>query len=220
MARVKRSTIQHQREEKSEPAKMIAKSANLSLKIIVSSGTHDRDRTYEEYIRDITAALKAIGVDYVTPAGGYYIVDGKVCLPEDYDSETQNRKPGTHPPLWAMTDADREQAKILERIEQQKSYPALSRQPPNLRTSAETPKTSRVSTGATRSAIGRRSAYDWDSRPKSTKDLVSVAPVVDEDVPDLEWDVSDVDDVETVDKVTQAATVKLRKTAKRVTRKR
>ena len=33
--------------------------------------------------------------------GEHYILDGKVCLPEDYDEKAQNFKPGAVPPTWA-----------------------------------------------------------------------------------------------------------------------
>jgi hypothetical protein len=226
MSRVKRQIKRASNAiEESESASMIAKSVNLTLqfKVIASSGDKDRERTYEQYLGDIRNALATIGVDHVTPVGGYYIIDGKVCLPEDYDPETQNRKPGTRPPVWAMSESDKEQAKILERIERERGLSKLSRQPPNLATAAETPKgTGRVGKGSV-SSSRRRTGYDWDSRPSSTKDLVSVAPVTsvdDDDYPDLEWDLDDVNDVEKVDTVTRDATTRLRKSSKRVVRKR
>jgi hypothetical protein len=69
--------------------------------IIVSAGTEDRDRTFEEMQQVLEDALRDIpGVKRVI-ASGYYILDGKVCKPDDYDPETQNFKAGTHPPPWA-----------------------------------------------------------------------------------------------------------------------
>lgn len=209
---------------KNDPANSIAKSVNIQLNFIVSSGNDDRERTYEEFIEEIQTALKAIGVNHVTPAGGYYIIDGKVCLPEDYDPETQNRKPGTHPPVWAMTEADRQEQRILERVQAQWGYDKLSRQPPNLRTATETPK-AKMARISSQSSPKRRSGYDWDSHTKNTKDLASVAPVTSDEVPELEWDVADIDDDDIVDEMTQNATHQLRTTHKprttsRVRRKR
>ena len=77
--------------------------------IIITAGTEDRDRTFEEMQNDLAAAINGVpGVKRVIPSG-YYILDGKVCLPDDYDPETQNFKPGSHPPAWAGGPVRREE---------------------------------------------------------------------------------------------------------------
>ncbi len=70
------------------------------LSIMVSVGTEDRDRDIEKFEADIVAVLKKHAKN-VTPAGRYYILDGKVCLPADYDPSTQNFLPGHMSPTWA-----------------------------------------------------------------------------------------------------------------------
>jgi hypothetical protein len=72
------------------------------LSLMVTAGTEDRDRTIEEFYAEVQAAISTIArAKRVTLASHYYILDGKVCLPADYDPGTQDRKPGTHPPSWA-----------------------------------------------------------------------------------------------------------------------
>jgi hypothetical protein len=86
-----------------------------SVHIIFSVGTEDRDRTYEEFLEWIRKKIGPVkpgafdeegnvvrnpGV-HMTVTGGYYILDGKVCLPDDYDTEKGNFKPGAVPPTWA-----------------------------------------------------------------------------------------------------------------------
>lgn len=75
------------------------------LRFEISIGAEDDSRTLEEFEADIREALvngmRGEPVHNVTLQGGYYIIDGKVCLPTDYDPATKNRKPGTFPPVWA-----------------------------------------------------------------------------------------------------------------------
>lgn len=74
------------------------------LRFEVSIGANDEDRTLEEFETDVRAALTRIGgnpIHNVTMTGGYYIIDGTVCLERDYDPASKNRKPGTFPPPWA-----------------------------------------------------------------------------------------------------------------------
>lgn len=72
------------------------------LTLMVTAGTEDRDRTIEEFYAEVQAAILTIAnVKRITLSSNYYILDGKVCLPRDYDAETQDRKPGTFPPPWA-----------------------------------------------------------------------------------------------------------------------
>lgn len=72
------------------------------ISILVSVGTDDRDRNMDEFIEAArTALVNAASAHNVTVANSYYILDGKVCLVDDYDEATQNRKPGTFPPPWA-----------------------------------------------------------------------------------------------------------------------
>jgi hypothetical protein len=75
------------------------------LRFEISIGADDDDRTLEQFEADIRDALvdgmKGNPIHYATLQGGYYLIDGKVCLTADYDPATKNRKPGTFPPVWA-----------------------------------------------------------------------------------------------------------------------
>lgn len=68
--------------------------------LMVSVGGDDLDRSYEEFVADIKRALDGVAKS-ATETGGYYIVNGKVCLPGDYDPGTRGFKPGAAPPQWA-----------------------------------------------------------------------------------------------------------------------
>lgn len=74
------------------------------LRFEFSVGANDDDRTIEQFeadIRDAISRVNGTSINNATIMGGYYIIDGKVCLPQDYDPATKNRKPGTFPPVWA-----------------------------------------------------------------------------------------------------------------------
>lgn len=74
------------------------------VRIEVSIGKDDDDRTIEQFIAAIRYMLTEpaeVAAHNVTLHGGYYLIDGHVCLPEDYDPATKDRKPGTYPPEWA-----------------------------------------------------------------------------------------------------------------------
>lgn len=86
------------------------------LRFEISVGNDDDEKTLEQFeadLRETLAFARDHGVSVFTDArrnlnfhnltmqGGYYIIDGKVCLSKDYDPATKNRKPGTYPPPWA-----------------------------------------------------------------------------------------------------------------------
>jgi hypothetical protein len=110
----------------------------VEVTIMVSTGPEDT-RSIEEIREDIKADLKdpngRTRAKLVTNMGGYYLVDGRVCLPDDYDPSTRGFKKGAHPPLWAMGPDERA---VLARIEREKSRPGLAQNPANLRTTQET----------------------------------------------------------------------------------
>lgn len=81
------------------------------LRIEVSVGSKDADRTIEQYEAAVKKALGRLA-NNVTVQGAYYIIDGKVCLPDDYDAEAQDRKPGTFPPPWAGGPDPKKQAPL------------------------------------------------------------------------------------------------------------
>jgi len=119
--------------KKTAPAKVVQ--VRVQFDIMVSVGEAD-ERSFEEFRDDAVTALKEnVGAKNVTTLSGYYLVNGRVCLPGDYDPKTRGFKPGARPPLWAMS-AD--ESKIAQRIEREKKLPEIARQPANLRTSKET----------------------------------------------------------------------------------
>lgn len=86
------------------------------LRFEISVGNDDDAKTLEQFEEDLRAALafardhgssvytdaaRSLNFHNLTVQGGYYIIDGKVCLARDYDPATKNRKPGTFPPQWA-----------------------------------------------------------------------------------------------------------------------
>lgn len=78
------------------------------IRIEISVGNDDSNRTLEQFEQDVRKALVKARAKSVTLQGGYYIIDGKVCLSADYDPEEQDRKPGTYPPVWAGGPSEQE----------------------------------------------------------------------------------------------------------------
>lgn len=121
--------------KKEHPGKNVEVKVELTIMVAVGKGD---PRTIEQVRDDIREDLMTgkTQAKLVTNLGGYYLVDGKVCLPDDYDPTTRGFKPGAHPPLWAMAPDERE---ILKRIEREKNTrPPMARNPENLRTASET----------------------------------------------------------------------------------
>jgi hypothetical protein len=98
----------------SKDASKVTKKPKVHAKVvslIVSIGTEDRKRSHEDFLAHIMKKLGAVKASdpsgnrnpgiHATPTGGYYILDGKVCLPEDYDKKTGTFKKGATPPTWA-----------------------------------------------------------------------------------------------------------------------
>jgi hypothetical protein len=93
-----------------EPISLVTSYKQQHAKVLrfeISVGKDDDATTIEQFeflIREALEQSQAQGVlryHNVTLQGGYYIIDGKVCLPGDYDPVSRNRKPGTYPPSWA-----------------------------------------------------------------------------------------------------------------------
>ena len=77
--------------------KLHAKNVNLC----VSIGNDDRKRTVEQMQDALRKAIESAGFKNVTVMSSYYILDGKVCQPQDYDEKTQDFLPGKTSPSWA-----------------------------------------------------------------------------------------------------------------------
>jgi hypothetical protein len=86
------------------------------LRFEISVGKDDDGKTLEQFEEDLREALayardhgasvytdasRSLNFHNLTTQGAYYIIDGKVCLPKDYNPATKNRKPGTFAPMWA-----------------------------------------------------------------------------------------------------------------------
>ena len=108
---VTKKTAAPKKESASKP-KMHAKNVNLC----VSIGEADRNRTVEQMQDALKKAIEKAGFKNVTVMSSYYILDGKVCRPEDYDEKTQNFKDGKQPPPWAGGPSVNA---ILERVGQE-----------------------------------------------------------------------------------------------------
>jgi hypothetical protein len=107
----------------------------LTVRIDISVGADD-PRLFEDFEREIKEAVLARNPGaLVTKMGGYYLVGGKVCLPDDYDPETKDFKKGKFPPAWAGGPTESE---IRARIAREQGLPALARNPANLLTAKET----------------------------------------------------------------------------------
>lgn len=92
------------------------------LRFEISVSKEDDATTIEQWETYLRAVIQEANDDsgrpftfknFVTSAG-YYIIDGKVCMPQDYDPMTRNRKPGTFPPLWAGGPNEQERKSLLK----------------------------------------------------------------------------------------------------------
>jgi len=122
---------------KDQPAEPYSTQHAKVLRFELSIGKNDDARTLERFEQDIRAALAKIEgepIHNVTLQGGYYIIDGKVCLPADYDPATKNRKPGTYPPSWAGgPEKGKEREYLAAQDEPVASLPPVKAQPAKTR---------------------------------------------------------------------------------------
>lgn len=130
--KVVKSSINPAREPGDSPQEARVKCVEVQVSFLLSD---DDPRTLEEFQAEVQEALFNMGAKRVTPASGYYLVNGKVCLPQDYDEKTRDFKPGCYPPAWAGGPDEKE---IRARIERESKLPMMARQPTRLRTSKET----------------------------------------------------------------------------------
>lgn len=97
--------------KKTKPAEKISK----VLSVHISIGNDDSDRSWEDFLEDVKKKIGATpygqpGI-HLSTMGGYYILDGVVCLPGDFDPKTRTFKPGKFPPPWAGGPAPKPPAK-------------------------------------------------------------------------------------------------------------
>lgn len=189
------------KKENPVPQKLV----ELEIRIIVSTGSDDT-RSISDYRAECKAALLEVGANQVTMSTGYYLVNGKVCLEEDYDPATRDFKKGHYPPSWAGGPDEKE---ILRRIAEEKSLSnSMARNPRNLRTTQETDRLHALEERKPRTtaealkdfnentAAGRRRAAEKFAA-ESHKD----EPLDDEieDIDDEDFDIEDIDDDEALD---------------------
>lgn len=130
--------------QKKDSGKPVQKSTQIEVYVplIVSVGNDNRAVLHPEWVAKVVAGIKKECPEArITPTGGYYLIDGKVCLVQDYDPVAMDRKPGTFPPSWAAQGDEKKQAILAERAAELAKNPPknqLGVQPPNLLTSKET----------------------------------------------------------------------------------
>jgi hypothetical protein len=187
-----------------------------SVSLIVSIGTSDRNRTHEKFVEEILKRLKPVprGEEglHVSITGGHYILDGKVCLPDDYDPKTQNFKAGAVPPVWAGGPRKSRVMSTQQQMEEDKvalSSDAFDRKY-SIGKYAPKKTQSKIITPAEQKA--RLEQWRLDKQRKA-----------DAEIEDFEWDESDVLDdkklSKTADKSASDAVKKLKGTKKRVVKK-
>lgn len=134
------------RVSKTSPEKEKRVSYNFEFRhqFIVGIRPGSEGPTFEEVQEDIRQMLreKYPNGNYTT-SGGYILIDGRGCYPWDFDYETGDRKPGTHPPLYTLTDDEQKEIRLQERIAKEREREVrtgnnLATNPTHLLTADET----------------------------------------------------------------------------------
>jgi hypothetical protein len=132
--------------KKQDSGRTVQKQVEIQMRFLASFGDNHRGELYADALERIKKLIKeewpdtpdGRGVNF-TSVGGYYLVDGKVCLVQDFDPEAMDRKPGTLPPSWASQGDEKKEAILVERNAAQAQVAnQLGRQPEKLLTSKET----------------------------------------------------------------------------------
>jgi hypothetical protein len=139
--------LKARRPPRGDSGRNVAKNVEIQVRLVISQGNNHRDllhgavvdRLKEIITQEWPAAEDGTRGALVTPTGGYYLIDGVVCLVADFDPETMDRKPGTLPPSWSLGPGDEKKAAILaERNEVQKNWTNhMAKQPEKLLTTYE-----------------------------------------------------------------------------------
>lgn len=136
LVRAKQDTEKSSRDS----GKKINKHFEFKFGFMVGLKDDYRDVTWEQMQQEIRELLqrKYPGGNF-TAVGGYILIDGRACYPQDFDYEAMDRKPGTKPPLYTLTPEEQKQIQILERLEREGRLDnALAKNPSHLFTSKET----------------------------------------------------------------------------------
>lgn len=196
---VKKSTPKEPPAPKVEPVKQHAK----VLVFMFSVGNDDRKRNLAQFEADIKKGLENLKANHITRTGGYYIIDGKVCLEQDYDEKTENYKPGKSAPPWAGGEMGNTAVERATGGEQKGT------QPVKMRTPAEALDDLHKNT-----EWGRKKAAELEARAAA-----SARSQEDDDVEEFEWDADDVTDSAKLEKVADdntAAAIKRLKSGKSI----
>lgn len=188
-----------------------------SVGLVISIGTGDRARTIEKFIADLEKKIGAVpyGEDgiHMTRTSTYYILDGKVCLPDDYDPKTQNFKPGAQPPTWAGG----KDAKTLASTPQQEQ---MQRDAKELSSDAFDKK---YKIGKYRHIGDPERVITPEMQKRAREDAVKARlKKEEEELAEFDWDMDDVEDEEALGKIADESASELAaklKTKKRVVKK-
>lgn len=181
------------------------------VQVSVSIGTHDRGRSYEDFVEDVTSRLNGVPYgeegNHVAVTGGYYILDGKVCLPDDYDEKRGTFKEGTTPPSWAGGPSRNPRTGLssmqsqMEKDVQNLSSDAYDKKYGIGKYAPAKADRSRLITPEM-----QRKMREEDKRKKEAKE--------DEDIEEIEWDENDVGDDEKLGAISDESAKKAVKTLK------
>lgn len=147
--------------------------------------------TWEEVQEEIKALLrKRFPKGSFTPSGGYLIIhegNGRVqaCYPHDFDYATMDRKPGTHPPLYTLTQDEQKEVRELQRQVELRAHHessrvlvtgnSLARNPTNLLTTHETDALQRIKrkrVPARSSQVETSGPVEWSEEDADNETLV------------------------------------------------
>lgn len=170
----------------------------VSVKMMEGGELIEGVPTWEEVQEEIRGLLKErFPHGHFTPSGGYIIIredDGRVraCYPGDFDYETMDRKPGTHPPLYTLSHEEQREVRELQRqveirVQREKAREestgnSLARNPPNLLTLKETTAVQRIA----KRSRPKVESVEWTEEDmvdetladKETQKLLKTAPTV------------------------------------------
>lgn len=195
-------------------AKIHSKVVSLHLSV----GTDDRARNIQDFIDD---ALKKLGVvpfgedgTHAAVMGSYYILDGKVCLPEDYDEKKQTFKKGATPPTWA--GGPKPSSAVASASQEQMARDAKELSSDDFDKKYKIGKYRQAGNGGTIITDEQKRAHLKSVREERLAKA-------EEDIPEFDWDEDDVNDDEKLgavaDESAKEFTKKL-KAKKRVPKKR
>ena len=139
--------------------------------------------TFEQVQDDIRKMLQERYPGGVyTPSGGYVLINGRACYPWDFDYETGDRKPGTVPPLYTLTEDEQKEIKLQERIVRERKRElrtgnTLATNPTHLLTASEVSKLQEVRARKpvrVRTGAGKQMEMDveWSEKDAGDEKLV------------------------------------------------